>query len=297
MFPASPICSYALGTYRRCPPGFLAHAPRLQRFESQFWSLQKLPLDFLYHAPRLTHFTVLVPSGGLAPVDTFRTFPTDFLAQTPSLQHLELPYALMGERGTRIPDTVWNHIRDHGIGSSVIVTARHTAQVSFPSDPKGLRYDILSSWDCGSKHKWIIRAEFNARITLSPAETKEARVHIQMAPPAGMRELQGWTLPDRATIRKVLTSTQPRPGMLQGHPLYDRPNRQGRVIGYVPWGRELRVTARHGEGPDAWLRAYPMPYRDEPCTGGGWLPISAIWTLNDRELKDVDPRYHGVGLG
>ena len=278
------------------PPGFLAHAPRLQRFESQFWHLQKLPLDFLYHAPRLTHFTVLVPSGGLAPVDTFRMFPTDFLAQTPSLQHLELPYSLMDERGTLIPGTVWNHIRDHGIGSSVIVTARHTAQVSFPSDSEGVRYDVLRSWDCGSKHKWTIRTGSDTRITLSPAETKEAQIHIQMAPPAGMRELQGWTLPDRETIRKVLASTEPRPGMLQGHPLYDRPNRQGKVIGYVPWGRELRVSARYGEGPDAWLRGYPMPYRDDqPCTGGGWLPISAIWTLNDQALKDVDRRYYGEG--
>ncbi len=278
------------------PPGFLAHAPRLQRFESQFWSLQKLPLDFLYHAPRLTHFTVFAPSGNLAPVDIFRTFPTDFLAQTPSLQHLELPYSLMDERGTLIPGTVWKHIRDHGIGSSVIVTARHTAQVSFPSDSEGVRYDVLRSWDCGSKHKWTIRTGSDTHITLSPAETKEARIHIQMAPPAGMRELQGWTLPDRETIRKVLASTEPRPGMLQGHPLYDRPNRQGKVIGYVPWGRELRVSARYGEGPDAWLRGYPMPYRDDqPCTGGGWLPISAIWTLNDQALKDVDRRYYGEG--
>ena len=278
------------------PPGFLAHAPRLQRFESQFWHLQKLPLDFLYHAPRLTHFIVFAPSGNLAPVDTFRTFPTDFLAQTPSLQHLELPYSLMDERGTLIPGTVWNHIRDHGIGSSVIVTARHTAQVSFPSDSEGVRYDVLRSWDCGSEHKWTIRTGSDTHITLAPAETKEAQVHIQMAPPVGMRELPGWTLPDRETIRNVLASTQPRPGMLQGHPLYDRPNRQGRVIGYVPWGRELRVTARHGEGPDAWLRAYPMPYyREQACSDGGWLPISAIWTVNDRELKDIDPRYHGVG--
>ena len=276
------------------PPGFLAHAPRLQRFESNFWSLQKLPLDFLFDVPRLTHFTVLVP-GGLAPVDTFKTFPTDFLAQTPSLQHLELPYSLMRHHGTLIPGTVWNHIRDHGIGSSVIVTARHTAQVSFPSDSEGVRYDILRSWDCGSKHQWTIRTGSDTRITLSPAETKEAQVHIQMAPTVGMRELSGWTLPDRETIGNVLASTQPRSGMLQGHPLYDRPNRQGRVIGYVPWGRELLVTARHGEGPDAWLRAYPMPYREQACTAGGWLPISAIWTVNDRELKDIDARYYGIG--
>ena len=284
------------------PPGFLAHAPRLQRFESQFWHLQKLPLDFLYHAPRLTHFTVFAPSGNLAPVDTFRTFPTDFLAQTPSLQHLELPYSLMDERGTRIPDTVWNHIRDHGIGSSVIVTARHTAQLSFPDDPGGTRYDIVNRRCALNYLVWKIRTGIDTTITLSPDLSKEARIHIQVAPPAGMRELQGET--DRGTIRQVLASTVPRPGMfqghplndvLQGHPLYDRPNRQGKVIGYVRWGRELRVTARHGEGTDAWLRVEPPPHSNQLCTTAGWLPKSAIWTVNDRELKDIDGRYYGVG--
>ncbi len=284
------------------PPGFLAHAPRLQRFESQFWHLQKLPLDFLYHAPRLTHFTVLVPSGGLAPVDTFRTFPTDFLAQTPSLQHLDLPYLLMDERGTRIPDTVWNHIRDHGIGSSVIVTARHTAQLSFPDDPGGIRYDIVNGWCSLNYLEWEVRTGIDTTITLSPDLSKEARIHIQIAPPAGMRELQGET--DWGAIRKVLASTAPRPGMfqgyprddpLQGHPLYDRPNRQGKVIGYVRWGRELRVTARHGEGPNAWLRVEPPPHSNQLCTVAGWLPKSAIWTVNDRELKGIDGRYYGEG--
>ncbi len=284
------------------PPGFLAHAPRLQRFESQFWSLQKLPLDFLYHAPRLTHFTVFAPSGNLAPVDIFRTFPTDFLAQTPSLQHLDLPYLLMDERGTLIPDTVWNHIRDHGIGSSVIVTARHTAQLSFPDDPGGIRYDIVNGWCWLNYLEWEVRTGIDTTITLSPDLSKEARIHIQIAPPAGMRELQGET--DWGAIRKVLASTAPRPGMfqgyprddpLQGHPLYDRPNRQGKVIGYVRWGRELRVTARHGEGPNAWLRVEPPPHSNQLCTVAGWLPKSAIWTVNDRELKGIDGRYYGGG--
>jgi hypothetical protein len=282
------------------PPGFLAHAPRLQRFESQFWSLQKLPPGFLYHAPRLTHFTVLVPSGGLAPVDTFRTFPTDFLAQTPSLQHLELPYSLMGERGTLIPDTVWNHIRDHGIGSSVIVTARHTAQLSFPDGPGGIRYDIVNGW-CWSKLVWEIRTGIDTTITLSPDLSKEARVHIHMAPSVGMRELKSETDVSTAShprmFRGYLLNIQHYTlnDVLQGHPLYDRPNRQGEVIGFVKWGRELRVTARHGEGTDAWLRVEPPPHSNQNCTIAGWLPKSAIWTVNDRELEGFDSWYYGVG--
>ncbi len=265
------------------PPGFLAHAPRLQRFEAVVWSLEELPSGFLAHVPRLTHFTVSVPNE--TPVDTFKTLPADFLAHAPSLKSLRLPYKLMRERRVRLPDPVWNQVRDHGIESHVIVTARHTAQLSFPSDPNGVRYDILNTGlECGYDQQWQIRTGADTVALVSPDETREARLHIQEAPRAGLRELQGQT--DREAILQIVAGTAPRFGMLQGQPLYSRPSRQGRVIGYVPWGTELRVTARHGEGPNAWLHGVPTAF-DALCADGGWLPATAIWTVDDRGLDVI----------
>ena len=265
------------------PPGFLAHAPRLQRFEAVVWSLEELPSGFLAHVPRLTHFTVSVPNE--TPVDTFKTLPADFLAHAPSLKSLRLPYKLMRERRVRLPDPVWNQVRDHGIESLVIVTARHTAQLSFPSDPNGVRYDILNTGlECGYDQQWQIRTGADTVALVSPDETREARLHIQEAPRAGLRELQGQT--DREAILQIVAGTAPRFGMLQGQPLYSRPSRQGRVIGYVPWGTELRVTARHGEGTNAWLHGVPTA-SDSLCADGGWLPATAIWTVDDRGLDVI----------
>ena len=265
------------------PPGFLAHAPRLQRFEASVWSLEKLPSGFLAHAPRLTHFTVLVPNE--TPVDTFKTVPADFLAHAPSLKSLRLPYTLMRGYRTRLPDPVWNQVRDHGIESFAIVTARHTAQLSFPADFPGVRHDILNTGrECGYDLRWQIRTGADTAALVSPDEAREARIHIQEAPRAGLRELQGHT--DRETILQIVAGTAPRPGMLQGQPLYSRPSRQGRVIGYVPWGTELRVTARHGEGANAWLHGVPTA-SNSLCTDGGWLPATAIWTVDDRGLDVI----------
>lgn len=265
------------------PPGFLAHAPRLQRFEASVWSLEKLPPGFLVHTPRLTHFTVLVPNE--TPVGTFKTVPVDFLSHAPSLKSLRLPYTLMREHRTRLPDPVWNQVRNHGIESFAIVTARHTAQLSFPADFPGVRHDILNTGrECGYDLRWQIRTGADTAALVLPDEARRARIHIQEAPRAGLRELQGHT--DRETILQIVAGTAPRPGMLQGQPLYSRPSRQGRVIGYVPWGTELRVTARHGEGANAWLHGVPTA-SDSLCTDGGWLPATAIWTVNDRGLDVI----------
>ena len=266
------------------PPGFLAHVPRLQRFEALVWGLEELPSGFLAHAPRLTHFTVLVPPE--VPVDTFKTVPTDFLAHAPSLKSLRLPYKLMRELQTRLPDPVWSQVREHGIDSLAIVTARHTAQLSFPSDANGIRHDILDGEhggrECGYDWRWQIRTGAGTAAWLSSDEAREVRIHIQEAPRTGLRELQGQT--DREAIRQIVAGTASRPGMLQGQPLYSRPSRQGRVIGYVPWGGGLRVTARHGEGADAWLHGV-LTADDPSCAYSGWVPATAIWTVEDRGLE------------
>ena len=95
---------------------------------------------------------------------------------------------------------------------------------------------------------------------LSPTQAEEVRIHIQEAP----RHVAGST---------TLRSAQPA----------------GRVIDYVPWGHTLRVTARHGEGVDAWLRGDMLSYMlaNSNCRISCWIPATAIWTVADRELHDI----------
>ena len=277
---------------RTFPPGFLAHAPRLERLQAFVLDLDELPPGFLVHAPRLTHLYLSDNYFGEAYghgeefYNHLTTVPADFLAHAPRLQSVQLPPRPIDRN--LLPDPAWSQVRDHGIRSFAIVTARHTAQLSFPADPLGVPHDILDVYqDCENPHlqEWKIRTGADTTVWLSPAETEKVRIHIQTAPRAGMRELQG----QEAAMMNIVAETAPRPGMLQGQPLYDRPSRQGRVIGYIPWGDALRVTERHGEGVDAWLRGDVLSYMlaNSNCRISGWIPATAIWTVADRELHDI----------
>ena len=279
---------------RTFPPGFLAHAPRLERLQAFVLDLDELPFGFLAHAPRLTHLYLSdnyfgeAYGNGEEFYNRLTTVPEDFLAHVPRLQSVQLPPWPTRWNLDLLPDPVWSQVREHGIDSLAIVTARHTAQLSFPSDANGIRHDILDGEhggrECGYDWRWQIRTGADTVALVSPDETREARLHIQEAPRAGLRELQGQT--DREAILQIVAGTAPRFGMLQGQPLYSRPSRQGRVIGYVPWGTELRVTARHGEGTNAWLHGVPTA-SDSLCADGGWLPATAIWTVDDRRLDVI----------
>ncbi len=277
---------------RTFPPGFLAHAPRLERLQAFVLDLDELPPGFLFHAPRLIHLYLSDNHFGEAYghgeefYNRLTTVPADFLVHAPRLQSVQLPPWSTRWNLDLLPDPVWSEVREHGIDSLAIVTARHTAQLSFPSDPNGIHHDILNGRhggrECGYAWRWQIRTGAGTAAWLSPDEAREVRIHIQEAPRAGLRELQGQT--DREAIRQIVAGTAPRPGMLQGQPLYDRPSRQGRVIGYVPWGGGLRVTARHGEGADAWLHGV-LTADDPSCAYSGWVPATAIWTVEDRGLE------------
>lgn len=280
---------------RTFPPGFLTHAPRLERLQAFVLDLDELPSGFLAHAPRLTHLYLSDNYFGEAYGDGeefynhLTTVPADFLAHAPRLQSVQLPPRPIDRN--LLPDPAWSQVRDHGIRSFAIVTARHTAQLSFPGDPQGVRHDILDgAQECENPHLqwWMIRTGADTAVWLPPAETEKVRIHIQAAPRAGMRELQGHTHSESAMMN-IVADTTPRPGMLQGQPLYDRPSRKGKVIGYIPWGDALRVTARHGEGVDAWLRGDVMSYMlaNPNCRISGWIPATAIWTVADRELHDI----------
>ena len=277
---------------RTFPPGFLAHTPRLERLQAFVLDLDELPPGFLVHAPRLTHLYLSDNYFGEAYghgeefYNHLTTVPADFLAHAPRLQSVQLPPRPIDRN--LLPDPAWSQVRDHGIRSFAIVTARHTAQLSFPADPLGVPHDILDVYqDCENPHlqEWKIRTGADTTVWLSPAETEKVRIHIQTAPRAGMRELQG----QEAAMMNIVAETAPRPDMLQGQPLYDRPSRQGRVIGYIPWGDALRVTERHGEGVDAWLRGDVLSYMlaNSNCRISGWIPATAIWTVADRELHDI----------
>ncbi|MXZ23688.1 MAG: hypothetical protein F4Y80_02275 [Caldilineaceae bacterium SB0665_bin_21] len=280
---------------RTFPPGFLTHAPRLERLQAFVLDLDELPSGFLAHAPRLTHLYLSDNYFGEAYGDGeefynhLTTVPADFLAHAPRLQSVQLPPRPIDRN--LLPDPAWSQVRDHGIRSFAIVTARHTAQLSFPGDPQGVRHDILDgTHECENPHLqwWKIRTGADTTVWLSPAETEKVRIHLQAAPRAGMRELQDHTQSELAMMN-IVADTSPRPGMMQGQPLYDRPSRKGKVIGYLPWGDALRVTARHGEGVDAWLRGDVMSYMlaNPNCRISGWIPATAIWTVADRELHDI----------